>query len=145
MPKKNIRSKPDNRKALKTTTEKNGKKKRLYEVILQWKSGTRPFVNQKLGYSTYGGFSLAVNDANCIRNLLIEVGNFNPKDVKIVAVGVQGALDKFNAEHRIGVKLHSDSIKEVVKQAHMLSKKKSKETVKTTKKPVGKISVKARG
>lgn len=98
-------------------------KKRDYDLILCWKRETRPFVFQKLGFRGDAGFSNMIATAEAIRKLLITAGNFNAKHVRIVAVSEAGALEKYQAEHRIVVKKNIDSMQKAVKQAKEINKK----------------------
>ena len=130
-------------KSSKSHTAQSGKKeKRDCDVILRWKKGTRPFVYQKLGFRALPGFNNMISDAQAIRNLLIKAGDFEAKDVRIVAVSEAGALEKYQGEHRIAVKKNVDSMLKAVKQAKDINKKPTR-IVKPTK--TGSTSMRIRG
>lgn len=96
-----------------------------WELILQWKPDSRqPFIWQKLGFKAGPLFKDAYADAVKIRQLLRRAGNYEPGDVKLVAVGRVGVLREHDKEKGIQARAVQQDMLRLVKEGKEIGKKK---------------------
>ncbi|HWY34879.1 MAG TPA: hypothetical protein VNX68_09545 [Nitrosopumilaceae archaeon] len=78
-----------------------------YEMILLCLNTRQPFTTQKLAFNASRNIAKAWQEAMEIRRLLVRVGDFKLRDIKIIAFGVIGALAAYQQEYHI--KINRDS------------------------------------
>lgn len=94
-------------------------------MILFWRSQRYPWVTQKLGFNAPRNINRAWQEAQNIRRLLLRAGDYQARDMKILAFGLQGALIAFSQEHRININQYdSKVIATVIKQINRKTKDK---------------------
>lgn len=111
------------------TKKGKAEKKYNYEMILQWQTDKKPFTMQKLGFvSNNSMLSLALDDALQLLKLIVNVGGYNRKQVKLMAVSHKAALQTLLDEQYPSIKKNKASIDKIIAKAKTLkvSSKKNK-------------------
>jgi ribose 1,5-bisphosphokinase PhnN len=60
-------------------------------------------------------------EAGKIRRLLIRAGNFRSRDMKIIAVGMSGALEAYVSEYKVKINADKVSLRKAIR--HILRRK----------------------
>jgi hypothetical protein len=71
-----------------------------YEMLL-CRIARVAFVTQRLEFNASRNINKAWQEAQALRLLLVRVGDFKRRDIKIIAFGLKGALQAYQTEYRI--------------------------------------------
>lgn len=85
-----------------------------YEMLLLNNSSRTGFVTQKLQFKAHRNIAKAWLEAVELRRLLISVGNFKAKELKIIAFGVVGAFAAYQTENHIKITYDAAVLKKTV-------------------------------
>jgi hypothetical protein len=81
-----------------------------------WRNTRFPYTTTRLWFKGTRNINRAWQAAQELRLLLIRAGNYRRRDMQILAFGVAGALQAFNAEYHIKISTERKVIEQAIAQ-----------------------------